>query len=428
LVLSDDEVKNLALVKVEKILRRCGSTLRDYSTMPFPNLDRNEASTNRLVMDELNYDRRALAIENQELVANMTDEQRNVYGSIMDFVYRTYGRMFFVYGYGGTGKTYVWRALSSALRSKGEIVLNVASSGIASLLLPGGRTAHSRFKIPLNPVEGSTCDISQQSPLAELIIRCRLIIWDEAPMMNKYCFQAVDNTLRALMEVVDPSRKNLPFGGKCVVLGGDFRQILPVVPKGSRSDIVNATINSSKLWRDCIVLRLTRNMRLRSLGGGDEYDELRRFFEWLANIGDGTVGGSNDGCADIDIPDDILLHSQGDPIGTIVESTYPMFGSAGDDLSYLKDRAILAPTLDVVESVNEYMSSMNSSEGRTYLSSYTACKSDAGYDSLQDLHTPEFLNGIKCSRLPNHKLHLKVGTPVMLLRNIDHSMGLCNGY
>ncbi|CAA0824366.1 PIF1 helicase, partial [Striga hermonthica] len=426
LVLSDDEVRNLALAEVEKDLRRRGTSLREYGTMPFPNLDRNEASTKRLVMDELNYDHRALAIENLELVANMTDEQRNVYDSIMDYVYRTYGCMFFVYGYGGTGKTYVWRALSSALRSKGEIVLNVASSGIASLLLPDGHTAHSRFRIPINPIEGSTCDISQHSPLAELIIRCRLIIWDEAPMMNKYCFQAVYNTLQALMEAVDPSRKNLPFGGKCVVLGGDFRQILHVVPKGSKSDIVNAAINSSKLWNDCIVLRLTRNMRIRSLGGGDEYNELRNFSEWLANIGDGTVGGANDGSADIDIPDDFLLHSQGDPIGTIVESTYPMFRSAGDDLSYLKDRAILAPTLDVVESINEYMSSLNSSEGRTYLSSDTPCKSDAGYDSLQDLHTPEFLNRIKCSGLPNHKLHLKVGTPVMLLRNIDHSTGLCN--
>ncbi|CAA0819992.1 PIF1 helicase, partial [Striga hermonthica] len=421
-----EDIKNLALAEVEKILRRRGMSLRYYGTMSFPVLESNEASTNRLVMDELNYDRRALSIENEQLVANMTDEQRNVYDSIMDSVYCSHGRIFFVYGYGGTGKTYIWRPLSSGLRSKGGTVLNVASSGIASLLLPGGRTAHSRFRIPINPTKGSTCDISQQSPLADLIVRCRLIIWDEAPMMNKYCFQAVDNTLRALMQVVDPSRKNLPFGGKSVVFGGDFRQILPVVPKGTRSDIVNATINSSSLWRDCIILRLTQNMRLRGLGGGGEYDELRLFSEWLASIGDGTAGGPNDGCADIDIPDDILLKSQGDPIASIVESTYPMFRSPGDDLSYLKDRAILAPTLDVVESVNEYMSSLNSSEGRTYLSSDNACKSDAGYDYLHDLHTPEFLNRIKCSGLPNHKLHLKVGTPVMLLRNIDHSMGLCN--
>ncbi|KAL1367836.1 hypothetical protein AAHE18_02G078300 [Arachis hypogaea] len=69
------------------------------------------------------------------------------------------GGVFFLYGYGGTRKAFVWRTLAYALRSKGDIVLIVASSGIASLLLPGGRTAHSRFAIPLNLDEFSTCNI-----------------------------------------------------------------------------------------------------------------------------------------------------------------------------------------------------------------------------------------------------------------------------
>ena len=60
------------------------------------------------------------------------------------------GGFFFLYGYGGTGKTFIWNTLSSALQSQRKIVLNVASSGIASLLLPGGRIAHSRFSIPLS--------------------------------------------------------------------------------------------------------------------------------------------------------------------------------------------------------------------------------------------------------------------------------------
>ncbi|CAA0813494.1 PIF1 helicase [Striga hermonthica] len=337
--------------------------------MPYPVRDHSNSTSNRLILDELNYDRKALSVEHEALLSRMTDEQKNVYSKIMDVVDSANGGVFFVYGYGGTGKTYLWRTLSAGLRSKGKIVLCVASSGIASLLLPGGRTAHSRFRIPLSIHENSSCDIDQASPLAALIIRCSLIIWNEAPMMHKHCFEAVQTSLQAIMGAVDPSNSNKPFGGKPVVFGGEFRQILPVIPKGSRQDIVNATINSSDIWRNCTVLRLNKNMRLQSISDVDERDELTTFAEWIASIGDGTVGGSNDGCAAIDIPEDIRLETSDDPISTIVESIYPMFKNATDDPSYLKDRAILAPTLEVVESINQYMSDMNSAEGRTYLSS-----------------------------------------------------------
>lgn len=159
----------------------------------------------------------------------------------------------------------IWKTLSAALRSKGDIVLNVASSGIASLLLPDGRTTHSRFAIPINPNEDSTCNIKQGSQLAELIIKFKLIVWDEAPMMHKYCFETLDRTMRDILRFNNTFSIDLSFGSKTVVFGGDFRQILPVIPKGSRHDIVNVTINSSYLWRHCTVLRLTKNMRLQNL-------------------------------------------------------------------------------------------------------------------------------------------------------------------
>ncbi|KAL3633226.1 hypothetical protein CASFOL_022753 [Castilleja foliolosa] len=91
----------------------------------------------------------------------------------------------------------------------------------------------------------------------------------------------------------------------------------------------------------------------------------------------------------------MLIKYSGDQIADIVEPTYPMFRDSIDDSMFLKDRAILAPTLESVDAINEHMNSLNSSEGYTYLSSDTTCKSDgSANDFLSDLHTPGYLNSI----------------------------------
>ncbi|XP_071688619.1 uncharacterized protein [Rutidosis leptorrhynchoides] len=110
----------------------------------------------------------------------MTDEHNVLYNTIVDAVYKDNGGLFFVYGYGGTGKMFVWKTLAAAIRSRGDIVINVALSGIAALLLTGGRTTHSRFAIPINVLEDSFCSIKKNSDLAALLNKAKLIIWDEA--------------------------------------------------------------------------------------------------------------------------------------------------------------------------------------------------------------------------------------------------------
>ncbi|CAH9071829.1 unnamed protein product [Cuscuta europaea] len=137
--------------------------------MPVPPLDSMQFNVNRLIEEELQYDREALAEEQESLFQNLTEEHRKVYDEVMEAIDKRVGGIFFVYGYGGTGKTFVWRTLSAAIRSKGEIVLNVASSGIASLLLPGGQTAHSRFAIPFSLNEDSTCNINRAVQLHNLL-------------------------------------------------------------------------------------------------------------------------------------------------------------------------------------------------------------------------------------------------------------------
>ena len=211
------------------------------------------------------------------LLQSITNEQLHVYYRIMTTVNSDVGNFFFLYGYGGTGKTYLWKLLSAVVRAKGMIALNVASSGIASLLLPGGKTAHSTFCIPLAINDESTCNISQGSLRAKLLMEAKLIIWDEAPMMNKLCFQAFDRTLRDIMRATNQHNADKPFGGKVVVLGDDFRQILPVVRKGSRYDIVNSSINYSDLWQYCTVLKLSQNMRLKTAASNESAKDIKEF-------------------------------------------------------------------------------------------------------------------------------------------------------
>ncbi|XP_074318669.1 ATP-dependent DNA helicase RRM3-like [Silene latifolia] len=226
----------------------------------------------------------------------------------MDVVRNNRGGVFFVYGYGGMGKNFIWRTLCAALRSRGQIVLPVASSDIAATLLPGEMTANSRLSIPINVVENSTCPrIKPGSDLAELLIRTKRIIWDEAPITHRYAFEAVDRSLRDVMRFSNDEDVNQPFGGKMVVFGSDFRQILPVIPKDSRSEIVNASLCASNLWSICKVLKLTKkNMRLR---GGDscfEVAQIKDFSEWILKVGDREAGDPNDGEVELELSNDIF--------------------------------------------------------------------------------------------------------------------------
>ncbi|XP_050915139.1 uncharacterized protein LOC127130117 [Lathyrus oleraceus] len=112
----------------------------------------------------------------------------------------------------------MWNTLAATLRSKRRIIFHVASSGIESLLLLlrqllGGRTTYSRFKIPVPTLESSICNINKKDELAELLQLTDIIIWDEAPMANKFCFKTLDKSLKDIMSENPEASKKL-FGGK----------------------------------------------------------------------------------------------------------------------------------------------------------------------------------------------------------------------
>ncbi|XP_076937210.1 uncharacterized protein LOC143604695 [Bidens hawaiensis] len=359
LEVNEEQLKNLTLFEIEKFLLRNNSTLKKFSTIPFPNQDSISSANNLLLSEELAYDNVMLAQEFEQMFSSFTDEQHSVYEEIIEAVDKNKG---------GT--------LCASIRSQGKIVLSVASSGIASLLLSGGRTAHSMFHIPINLVEDSFCYIKPDSDLAYLLRETSLIIWDEALMVHKHGFEVLDRSLKDILTSASGASSNLPFGGKVIVFGGDFRQILPVVPRGS----------------------------------------------------EGNVGGTNDGEAQIEIPQDLLIRHSSDPVSELIDFVYPSVLQNFKKQNYFHERAILAPKNDIVQEINDRLLSIFPGEEREYLSSDSVCPTDMINENLDEsLCSPDILNGIKASGLPNHKLVLKVGVPVMLLRNIDQKSGLCNG-
>jgi hypothetical protein len=150
----------------------------------------------------------------------LNPEQRAVYDNVMAVINRP---AFFVDGFGGTGKTFLYSCLLSTVRAQGRVAIAVASSGIAALLLDGRRTAHSRFKIPVQGLNiTSTCYISRDSELATLLQAAALIVWDEAIMMHRHAFEAINRSLQDIMAIINPTFKFLPFSGLVVVFGGNF--------------------------------------------------------------------------------------------------------------------------------------------------------------------------------------------------------------
>ncbi|GJR51294.1 ATP-dependent DNA helicase PIF1-like protein [Tanacetum coccineum] len=251
---------------------------------------------NRLIREALAFDMHKIKLEHQQLHSQLNPEQRVVYEEVVESVYNKKGQFYFVYGPGGTRKTFLYKTVISRLRSKQKIVLAVASSGerlLAKLL--------TKFVIPLKLLENSTYGIKQNTHLAELMQEVKLVIWDEAPMTQKYAFEALDKTLRDILGYPTSENRNKIYGGLMVLLGDDFRQILPIVAE-----------------------------------------------------------------------------------------TYPNFIERQRDDTYLRERAILTPRNDDADAINAYM-----------------------FDKLKGMSP--------------HALTLKKELPIMLLRNVNPSQGLCNG-
>ncbi|KAL4590964.1 hypothetical protein LXL04_003911 [Taraxacum kok-saghyz] len=339
---SYERVKTMVLVDIGVFLQYMGKHLGEFD-LPLLNTTINlESGGYREVQEEY-----SIVVEDEHVRAkdSLNSDQKVAYDEIMRHVDCNLSGVFFIDGPGGTGKTFLYKALLAEVRSCGLIALATASSGAAANNMPGERTTHSRFKIPINLDNNSMCNIKQQSGVAQLLRLAKIIIWDDPSMAHRQAVEAVDRSIQ------DITKLNLPFGGKIMILGGEFRQVLPVVRRGTRAQIVDSSLRMSPLWPSIKKLSLTINMRALA----DPW-----FSEFLMRVGDGEEGAI-DGTF-IRIPDDMSI-------------------------------------------------------------AYT----DKAEDDKNNFYPMEFLNSLNFSGLPPHYLRLKIGCPIILLRNIYPSNGLCNG-
>nr|GFB16982.1 hypothetical protein [Tanacetum cinerariifolium] len=143
----------------------------------------------------------------------------DVYDEILRHVDNDIMGVFFIDGPGGTGKTFLYKALLANVRSCGLIALATASSGAAANNMSGGRTTHSRCKIQINLENNSFCNIKKQSGIAKLLRAAKLILWDEASMAKRHGVEALDRSMQ------DIKGMRLPFGGKIMAVDENYIRI-----------------------------------------------------------------------------------------------------------------------------------------------------------------------------------------------------------
>ncbi|KAL4564811.1 hypothetical protein LXL04_028882 [Taraxacum kok-saghyz] len=345
-------VQNMVLTDITLFLQSMGRNLRDFD-LPTVNTDINvQSGVFREVLEES-----SIIVEDDHLRANqfLNTAQKYAYDEIMR------------------------HALLATICKSGHIALATASSGVAANNMPGGRTAHSRFKIPLNLDNNSMCNIKKQSGTSQLLRSARIILWDKASMAKRQAIEAFDRTMQDITGV------SLLFGGKILVMGGDFRQVLPVVRRGTRAQIVDSSLRMSPLWSSIIKLRLTTNMRAQT----DPW-----FSDFLLRVGDG-VEGSDDG-RKIRIPADMVIPytDKTKSLDALIDAVFPSLESNMSDSDYVVSRAILSTKNDSVDEINDYLIDRFHGEEKIYYSF------DEAIDDRNGFYSVEFLNSITVGGLP----------------------------
>ncbi|XP_050337773.1 ATP-dependent DNA helicase pif1-like [Bactrocera neohumeralis] len=342
----------------------------------------------------------------QEAFSKLNQEQTLIVEEVLSSVRNESPNCYFIDEPGGSGETFIYTALCHILRGENKVVLPVAWTGIAANLLPGGRTSHALFKLPVPILDTSVSSMRPNSKEAQLLRKTDLFIWDEVSMVPKDAINIVDKLFKDITNV------NLPFGGKIFVFGGDFRQVLPVVRHATRTSIIENCIKRSPLWSKVKIRRLVQNMRANN---------DPEFKNWLLKLGNGDLEIQHEISEDtIKIPRQYYADYD-----NLIAKVYGTNEINDSNISKFYSTAILCPKNDECSTFNEYIvSKLLPGDIKIYLSCDTVEKNES-YDA--QCYPTEFLNSLNPSGLPPHKLILKKNTIVMLIRNLNAKEGLING-
>ena len=244
--------------------------------------------------------------------------------------------------------------------------------------------------------------ISFNDSRAKLIRKCSLIIWDEAPMANRAVLSCIDETCQRVMQ------STVPFGGKVVVLLGDFRQTCPVIRKGSQLEVVNASISRSPVWSKFTISRLTIPIRNA---------EDPPFSNFVDAIGDG---------AGPQICFQGLQHAASK--AELIQFTFP--NNITNNPILCLQRCILTPTNSQADTYNSVI--LNNLPGTSRL--FYAADSLEEHMTISDdsngdvLPTPDaildYVSKVRPNGMPHHTLLIKLGGIYRLLRNLSIDRGL----
>ena len=197
---------NSALINIQETLSLHNRTCQDFD-LPIP--------TNDLPHTE-SFDVFAEQEKATVMIASLNAKQQTAFNKIMASSNdnNLLQQCFFLDGPGGSGKTYRYKTILCKIRGESNIVLPVASTGIAANLLTGGRTYHSQFKLPIPLLDTSTSYMKLSSDDAAIIREAKLLIWDECTMAPSTALKAVDKLLKEIMQSSHPK-----FGNKTILLG-----------------------------------------------------------------------------------------------------------------------------------------------------------------------------------------------------------------